>query len=135
MTKHPVHIAYDAQRTFGDRLADSMASKIGSWPFVFIQTVLLIAWLFYNGVTGFLLAAIAKATTGQPFDAAPFILLNLMLSFQAAYTGPILLISANRQAALDRARAEHDLQINEESLAISERIENKVDQLIRQKGG
>jgi uncharacterized membrane protein len=76
--------------TFGERLADGVAEKIGSWIFVSTQTVLIAAWIFLN-VSGI----------WQP-DVYPFILLNLLLSLQAAYTGPVLLISANRAAERDR---------------------------------
>src|SRR5262245_31694810 len=74
---------------------------IGSWPFIIIQTVILVVWMFLN------LVAWVKH-----WDPYPFILLNLALSFQAAYTAPILMISQNRQAKLNERRNHLDLQIN-----------------------
>jgi uncharacterized membrane protein len=84
-------------RTFGERIADGAASGIGSWRFIIIQTVLVIIWVAIN-ITGFIFQ----------WDPYPFILLNLMFSVQAAYTGPILLLAGNRQAARDRAMAQRD---------------------------
>jgi len=84
-------------RTFAERVADGVASGIGSWRFIIIQTILVIIWVAIN-ITGFILQ----------WDPYPFILLNLMFSVQAAYTGPILLLAGNRQAARDRAMAQRD---------------------------
>jgi len=83
--------------TFGQHAAEVVKSTIGSWRFLIIQSVILLLWLLING-------------SGHGVDAFPFILLNLMLSFQAAYTGPIMLISQNRQdersqAQIDRIEA------------------------------
>jgi uncharacterized membrane protein len=61
---------------FGDRAADVVAATVGSWRFILIQSGLLALWIVWN------------AAAGRPFDPFPFILLNLMLSFQAAFTAP-----------------------------------------------
>lgn len=82
-----------AKRPDGQRVAEQMANGLGSWPFIIAQSGILVAWLVVNTLT-----AIA-------WDRPPFILLNLMLSFQAAFTGPILLIAANVSARRDRAQA------------------------------
>lgn len=86
-----------APRTMGERIADRASAGIGSWKFIIIQTFLVIVWVIANA-TGLVLH----------WDPYPFILLNLMFSVQAAYTGPILLLAGNRQAAKDRALAERD---------------------------
>jgi uncharacterized membrane protein len=83
------------------QLADRIARAIGSWRFVIFQTVCFAVWIIVN-----LIAAIAS------WDPYPFVLLDLILSFQAAYTAPIIMMSQNRQAALDRYRAESDYEIN-----------------------
>ena len=70
--------------TFGERAADFVADNIGRWAFVIAQTVVIAAWM---------------ATGGFGSDLWPFIFLNLCLSLQAAYTGPVLLISSNRADA------------------------------------
>lgn len=73
--------------TFGQMAADVVASTVGSWPFVIIQSLFLAFWVVINTVAAF---------KGIAWDREPYILLNLMLSFQAAYTGPIVMISQNR---------------------------------------
>jgi uncharacterized membrane protein len=87
--------------TLGDRVADTVAAGMGSWPFIIIQSVLLAVWIVLN-VTAWL----------SHWDPYPFILLNLALSFQAAYAAPFIMMSQNRQAAVDRAAAQSDYQIN-----------------------
>jgi uncharacterized membrane protein len=86
---------------WGDRLADKVAAIMGSWRFIIIQSGLLTIWVFLN-----------VAAYINHWDPYPFILLNLMLSFQAAYAAPIIMMSQNRQAAVDRQEAKHDYEIN-----------------------
>lgn len=101
--------------TPGQRIADTVAQVIGSWPFIIVQTAILIAWLVLN-VIGWI----------HHWDPYPFILLNLALSFQAAYSAPIIMMSQNRQAAKDRLAAEHDYHVNvhaeEEVAAIRDQL-------------
>jgi uncharacterized membrane protein len=116
--RHPVNVRHmGARRTFGERVADRIAAGVGSWPFIITQSVLLAAWILANGLL------IMAWLGGKPFDPYPFILLNLVLSFQAAYTGPVVLMSQNRQAAKDRDEAEHDYEINREALDRLRRLE------------
>lgn len=96
-----VNAVHDDTLTFGQKIADMVASGMGSWRFIIIQSILLTLWVILNTV-----AWIAH------WDNYPYILLNLMLSFQAAYAAPFILISQNRQASKDRLMAEHDYQIN-----------------------
>src|SRR5438067_9941300 len=84
--------------TLGERVADSAAGVFGSWRFIIIQTILVAIWIGFNAW---------ELGLGH-FDPFPFVLLNLMFSVQAAYTGPILLLASNRQAATDRAMASRD---------------------------
>lgn len=86
---------------FGDRVADRVTAAIGSWPFIIIQSSLLITWVILN-----VLAVI------NHWDPYPFILLNLMLSFQAAYTGPIVMMSQNRASEKSELRAQLDYETN-----------------------
>lgn len=87
--------------TFGQRAADRVAAVVGSWWFIGIQSVLLGTWAWLNVV----------AWTSH-WDPYPFILMNLFLSLQAAYTAPMLMMSQNRQAARDRLEAHNDFEIN-----------------------
>jgi uncharacterized membrane protein len=92
-----VNKAHHEQATSGERLADAIATGIGSWRFLIVQTVLVLLWVILNLVGLFALR----------WDPYPFILLNLMFSVQAAYTGPVLLLAGNRQAQKDRLTLEH----------------------------
>lgn len=88
------------RRSSGEMVADILAKLVGSWTFLIIQTALLICWVIMN------------VLRGQSWDPYPFVLLNLVLSFQAAYATPIILMSENRQARLAERRNQLDLQIN-----------------------
>jgi uncharacterized membrane protein len=94
--KHPVNVLHHDEATFGEMLADKIASGIGSWTFLIIQTLAVLMWLTLN-IIGFM----------RHWDPFPFILLNLLFSVQAAYTGPVLLLAGNRQAQKDRLTLEH----------------------------
>jgi uncharacterized membrane protein len=121
---HPVNVRhFGRRRTFGERLADGVAGRVGSWPFIIVQSLLLVAWIVANGFL------IRDWIGGKPFDPYPFILLNLVLSFQAAYTGPVVMMSQNRQAAKDRDEAEHDYAVNREALDRLGRLEQGVTRL------
>ena len=89
------------------KVADKVASVVGSWLFIIIQSILLIIWILLNVYLAIHQSAIIA------FDPYPFILLNLALSFQAAYTGPIVMMSQNRQAEKDRLMAQSDFQCNQ----------------------
>nr|WP_245472364.1 DUF1003 domain-containing protein [Rhizobium jaguaris] len=102
----------------GQRVADSVASVMGSWKFIIIQTLLLVAWISIN-----LVAA------GRSWDPYPFILLNLALSFQAAYAAPIIMMSQNRQQDIDRRAAENDYKINIKAELEIELLHEKIDEL------
>jgi uncharacterized membrane protein len=95
--KHPVNQAHYEEATRGERLADQLAAAMGSWPFIIAQSCLMIAWVYFN-VWGIFIAH---------WDPYPFILLNLVLSFQATYAGPIVLLAGNRQSQKDRITLEH----------------------------
>lgn len=115
--RHPVNIRHRGElRTLGERIADGVAGRVGSWPFIILQSAVLGLWVVANGFL------IRDWLGGRPFDPYPFILLNLVLSFQAAYTGPVVMMSQNRQAARDRDEAEHDYQVNREALELLRRL-------------
>lgn len=102
---------------FGEKAADWVAATVGSWRFILIQSLLLSAWIAYNAVAG------------RPFDPFPFILLNLVLSFQAAYTAPVIMMSQNRQAEIDRTRSIDDFEINQKAELEIETLHQKIDLL------
>ena len=94
--QHPVNVAFLDQAPIGARIADSVTGFMGSWRFLILQTVLVGLWLAANA---YLLT--------KPFDAYPFILLNLAFSTQAAYAAPLILLAGNRSAQRDRLTLEH----------------------------
>ena len=104
--------------TFGQRIADDVASGMGSWPFIIIQSAILAAWIVAN-----------VAAWIKHWDPYPFILLNLALSFQAAYAAPFIMMSQNRQQDIDRKAAEHDYQVNVKAELEIELLHQKIDQL------
>ena len=91
-------------KTSGQRAADAVAKFGGSWAFIILFGVVLVCWVILNSV---ILANYNKA-----FDPYPYILLNLFLSMLASIQAPIILMSQNRQAELDRINAEHDYEVN-----------------------
>ncbi len=103
--QHPpiidVNAVVDEHMTIGQKIADGVAATVGSWRFIIIQSCILAFWLALN-ITGIVFR----------WDPYPFILLNLMLSFQAAYAAPFVMMSQNRQSEKDRLTAQNDYLIN-----------------------
>ncbi len=91
------------ETTSSDRLADKVALFAGSWKFIIIFSVFLILWMIWNSIS---------LTMAAHFDVAPFILLNLILSFTAAFQAPFIIMSQNRQAIRDKHEAVVDFSIN-----------------------
>lgn len=112
-------------RTFGERLADRVASFGGSWGFILSFMIVLIAWVILNS---FILAQ-----SDDAFDPFPYILLNLFLSMLAAIQAPVILMSQNRQAAKDRENAEHDYEVNLKAELEVRLLHEKLDELREQK--
>jgi len=113
------HALFDERLTFGQRLADRVASVGGSWGFIIGFGVFLGAWAILNTV---ILAAHA-------FDPFPFIFLNLMLSMLAALQAPVIMMSQNRQAVKDRFEARLDYETNQRAETQIEALHDKIDTL------
>ena len=94
----------EEELTFGQRAADWTTNIMGSWRFIIVQSLVLIVWVVLNVV----------AWT-KHWDPYPFILMNLVLSLQAAYTAPIIMMSQNRQAMRDRLDAHNDYLVNQKA--------------------
>jgi uncharacterized membrane protein len=103
--------------SIGQRVADRVASTMGSWSFIIIQSTILFFWIVLN-ITAYV----------QRWDPYPFILLNLALSFQAAYAAPFIMMSQNRQQDIDRRQAENDYQINIKAELEIELLHEKIDE-------
>src|ERR1700716_2221769 len=113
--KHPVNVIHHDEATFGEMLADTISAGIGSWTFLIIQTVAVAVWMIGNAILFF------------NWDPKPFILLNLLFSIQAAYTGPVLLLAGNRHAQKDRLRLEHTAEIEEAAEKVTLEILKEIE--------
>lgn len=121
------HQKHKEEMSFGQKLADSVATGMGSWRFIIIQTGIVIAWMGLN--------VVAYVDHWDPY---PYILLNLLFSTQAAYAAPIIMMAQNRQGERDRAQADEDFRTNveakkeiEELQVILNKIElDKLDKII-----
>ena len=111
---------FEQKWTFGERLADRIASFGGSWTFLIYFGIFLILWIAINSAVLWL----------RPIDPFPFILLNLLLSCVAAIQAPVIMMSQNRQEAKDRLRAQHDYQVNLKAELEIRQLHEKIDHLL-----
>lgn len=119
--RNPLHDEEDdAAVSFGDRVADRIASFGGSWRFIISFCAVLVLWVVMN--------VVVLAT--HPFDPYPFILLNLFLSALASIQAPLIMMSQNRQEARDRLRALHDYQVNLKAELEIRQLHQKIDHLL-----
>ncbi|HKX76916.1 MAG TPA: DUF1003 domain-containing protein [Novosphingobium sp.] len=109
--------------SFGERLADRVAAVGGSWAFIIAFGVVLLGWMLIN-------SRILEALGLHPFDAYPYIFLNLMLSMLAAIQAPVIMMSQNRQSAKDRIAARHDYEVNLRTQLEIVRLHRRLDRLI-----
>lgn len=116
-TTRGIRPTYDSER-FG-RLSERVARYIGSWAFIAWMTVVIIAWVSFN----------VFAPEGIKPDAYPFIFLTLLLSLQASYAAPLILLAQNRQTDRDRVQYQEDRQRNERMLADSDYLAREVASL------
>jgi len=113
--------------SFGEFMANKITKAVGNWKFIIFQSILLAIWIILN-ITAWI----------NHWDPYPFILLNLVLSFQAAYTAPVILMSENRQANRDRQKEALDLatdrkaerEIEEIKIQLDRLEKNKIDQIL-----
>ena len=111
---------FEHEWSFGERLADRIATFGGSWIFLICFGVFLVFWIGFNS---FVLYA-------RPPDPYPYILLNLILSCIAAIQAPVIMMSQNRQEAKDRLRSQHDYQVNLKAELEIRHLHEKVDHLL-----
>lgn len=103
--------------TLGNKIADSVSTGMGSWHFIIIQSVIILAWILGNVWLIF------------HFDPFPFIFLNLAFSAQAAYATPIIMMSQNRAAARDKIQAEHQYEHQEKELVLNTQLTKDIHRL------
>lgn len=109
--------------SFSDRCSDLLTTFVGSWPFIIIFCMTFVLWILIN----------TYLVLFHVFDPYPFILLNLMLSVIAAIQAPIILMSQNRQAEIDRIRATYDYEINLKAEMEVRSLHEKMDILLKSK--
>ena len=115
--KHPVHRKHHGDEApLGIRAANAVLNRIGTWRFIIVQSILLVLWMALN-VVGW----------AAHWDVYPFILLNLFLSFQAAFVGPIVLLAQNVSSQRDRDLWEHDYQTDQDAHALLMKIDRRLD--------
>lgn len=112
---------FETKLTFGQKLADKVASFGGSWTFISIFGLILLAWVLLN--------TLLLARTNDSFDPYPYILLNLFLSMLAAIQAPIILMSQNRHSVKDRIDAAHDYEVNLKAELEILSLHEKIDEL------
>lgn len=115
-----VNQVMDDRLTFGQRVADGFANLMGSWPFIIVQSIILTIWIILNALAW-----------RYRWDVYPFVLLNLAMSFQAAYAAPIIMMSQNRSSAKDRLAAEIDHDTNVKAEVKVSLIMSRLDDLER----
>ena len=110
----------EGKLTFGQKLADQVASFGGSWVFIISFFSFILGWIILN----------AWLLVSRPYDPFPFILLNLILSCLAAIQAPIIMMSQNRQEQKDRKRSEQDYKINLKAELEIKILSEKIDHLL-----
>jgi uncharacterized membrane protein len=115
-----VESTFEQQWSFGERLADKIAAFGGSWAFLLCFGIFLFTWVGMNSLV----------LWSRPLDPYPFIFLNLILSCLAAIQAPVIMMSQNRQEAKDRARSQHDYQVNLKAELEIRHLHEKLDHLL-----
>ena len=118
---HDINVEFEKKLTFGQRLADKVATFGGSWTFIIIFAAILLSWVVLN--------TIVLARHSASFDPYPYILLNLFLSMLAAVQAPVILMSQNRQSIKDRLDAAHDYEVNLKAELEILSLHEKIDEL------
>ncbi|MFI5163500.1 MAG: DUF1003 domain-containing protein [Sphingobacteriales bacterium] len=112
------HANHKDSMTFGQKLADKVATGMGSWRFIIWQTIIVILWMTLNGIGW-----------KYHWDLYPFILLNLVFSTQAAYAAPIIMMAQNRAGDRDRAQADADFKTNREAKKEIEELQIRLNNI------
>lgn len=116
-----LNLTFEKNVSFGQRVADRVASFGGSWTFIGFFALVLAGWITVNSL----------ALLRRPFDPYPYILLNLLLSCLAALQAPVIMMSQNRMEARDRLRSENDYQVNLKAELEIRHLHEKLDVLLK----
>jgi CRP/FNR family transcriptional regulator, cyclic AMP receptor protein len=113
------NVEEEERLTFGQRVADKVATFGGSWTFIIIFGVILGIWVILNSAALFV----------RHFDPYPYILLNLFLSMIASVQAPVIMMSQNRQASKDRLKSDLDYEVNLKAEMEVAHLHRKVDHI------
>jgi len=105
----------EEESTLGERIADTVARFGGSWTFIILFGVVLLAYSAFSLFLG-----------QRSWDPYPFILLNLFLSMLASIQAPVIMMSQNRQDSKDRLRSELDFEVNRRSESEIQALSHKL---------
>ena len=119
---HHLDVEYAERTRKSDRVADKVSAFAGSWRFISIFAGFLVIWVLWNLVT----------PRALHFDPAPFILLNLLLSFVAGFQAPFIMMSQNRSAERCKVEADNDYALNYKSELDTEEIKRHLHRMERQ---
>lgn len=98
--------SYAGGSSFMERMSEAVASGMGTVTFLVASSTIILAWVFVNHLARFLSDSWHGLLHGHGFDPAPFILLNLVFSAVAFYTGALVIIAQKAQTRTDKANEE-----------------------------
>jgi uncharacterized membrane protein len=104
----------------GGKLADKLSDVVGSWTYIGIQTAIFAVWVALN-------VSAPKQMRNDPY---PFSFLNLMVGFMSAYTGPVLLMAANRQSDKDREKILESLALDQKTEKLTQHLDEHVHSIL-----
>ncbi len=117
--KHFLFEQQTKKRSIGMKVADDVSAFCGSWPFIILSNLAIIAWISLNNILGH-----------EAFDQYPYILLNLALASLAVLQAPLILMSQNRYADKEKQRNENEYLISLISELKVKELDNKFDEVI-----
>ena len=124
---------YAGGSSFMERVSEAVASDMGTVAFLLVSSAIILVWVMVNHLVGFLEVSYTGLKTGKGFDPAPFILLNLVFSAVAFYTGALVIIAQKAQTRTDKANeeaaAKHRDEINTAQAALLQRNTDLTQQI------
>jgi uncharacterized membrane protein len=122
---------YAGGSSFMERVSEAVASGMGTVGFLLVSSGIIVAWVLANHVIHFLSNSWKGLLNGQGFDPAPFILLNLVFSAVAFYTGALVIIAQKAQTRTDKANEEAAAKHRDELAEYQEAAAKRRDELIQ----
>jgi uncharacterized membrane protein len=119
--------------SFMERMSEKVASGMGTVPFLIISTALILAWVFSNGAVHYINETVHNLEHGSQFDPEPWILLNLIFSAVAFFTGALVIIAQKAQTRTDKANeeaaAKHRDELNKVQTDLLQQNTDMTDQI------